>query len=161
MARIEVTTLIRRPPEDILRYLADFRNHVEFLPAACFRNLSFPDAGQPAREVRLEVQLLGRWWPITLAQSGETAGRELIQASSPPVVLRTTWSTSPMKADRRGPRTAVKLSVDYDLPGGPLGRIMDALLLKREALKIYDRVIRQLPIALEGPPKSGLKVEEA
>ena len=161
MARIEVTTAIRKTPDEIHRYLADFRNHPAFLPQSHFRSVAPAATGdQPAHQMRLELSLLGRWWALDLTFREEEPGKRLVQGSSAPVAVRTTWSFTPMKADRRGPRTTVKLEVDYELPGGPLGRLVDGLLLRNEVLKVYDRVIRQLPIVLEGPPKSGLKGEE-
>lgn len=180
MAQIEVTTAIRKGPDDILRFLLDFNRLSEYLPSDRFRGFPPPvspsgasgstaasgSAGGsstglvPLTRCGLEMQVLNRWWHLQLDASrvGETPVVRWVSQS--PVPLDIQFSLSPLKADRRGQKTAVRLHVGYALPGGLLGRLMDRVLIEREMLKIWDHVIRQLAIALEGKPKSGLKHED-
>ena len=204
MAQIEVTTAIRKGPDDILRFLLDYNHLGEFLPSDRFRgypvgaaplsaassagatgsgSASSGSAGSgsagsgsagsgstnsgnggasptPLTRCGLEMQVLNRWWHLQLDASRPGEAPVIHWISRSPVSLDIQFSLSPLKADRRGPKTAVRLHVGYSLPGGLLGRLMDRVLIEREMLKIWDQVIRQLAIALEGKPKSGLKHED-
>lgn len=166
MARIDVTAAIRKSPDDILSFLLDLGRLHEYLPAERFRGLppaTAKDAAssQPAlTRCTLDMQVLNRWWGLELNASRPGTGLEVHWNSQRPVALDVRFSLSPLKADRRGPRTALRLHVGYELPGGLLGKVVDRILIEREMLKIWDQVIRQLVIALEGKPKSGLKHED-
>jgi len=161
MGQIEVTAAVRRTPDAIFDFLVDFRSHETFFPSERFRYFQHDgDDDRVATSLKAEVYLMRRWWEIELRNQSQDKPTLLSQASTRPVSLEMTWGLTALKADRRGPRTAVKLSVRYVLPGGRLGRLANRLLLQGEALKVFDHVIRNLPLALEGgPPKSGLKKE--
>ncbi len=159
MAHIELSASIRRSVEEIAAFLTDFRNHPEFLPKERFRRFEFGD-GSKADSFSAEIHLLGRWFPVTWTNAGSPESGCIVQEGRGRFAVKTTWRMDPLRPDRRGPRTAVRLDVEYKPPGGPLGRLLDIAVLRSEMLKLYDQIMRRLPIVLEGPPKSGLKLEE-
>lgn len=161
MSQIEVTAAIRRSAEDIATYLSDARSLPAYLPEDRFRAVVPEPSGEgPAPRCRLELHLLKRWWPLLLERSAPPNAQTVQFHAAAPLALTLSFGLSPMKADRRGPRTAVRLSVAYSLPGGLVGKLLDGLLIEREMLKTWDLVMRRLPIVLEGPPKSGLKSDD-
>lgn len=161
MSQIEVTAAIRRSAEDIATYLSDARSLKAFLPEDRFRNVvPEPSGDGPTPRCRLEIHLLRRWWPLLLERTTSADAHTVQLHASAPLALTLNFGLTPMKADRRGPRTAVRLNVTYSLPGGLMGKLLDGLLIEREMLKTWDLVMRRLPIVLEGPPKSGLKSDE-
>lgn len=154
MAQIEMTTGIRKKAEDVCQYLENPQRLTHYLPSERLR------LEQDTAPLRVGVRLLGQWTSLSWSLDQVDPGKKVVWQGEGMAHLRLTYTITPQKSDRRGHRCSVRLELDYHLPGGPLGKLLDKLRVEREMTLIGDAIIRALPIALEGPPRSGLKHEE-
>lgn len=154
MARIEMTTGIRKKAEEVSQYLETPQNMSHYL---CSERLRLDHTSPP---LRLGLRLLGQWTSLSWSLTKVEPGKEVVWHGEGTATLTMRYTLTAQKSDRRGHRCSVRLELDYHLPGGPLGKLLEKLRVEREMTAIGDAIIRALPIALEGPPRSGLKHEE-
>lgn len=154
MSRIELTTAVRKGAEECQEFLTRPESYAQFLPTDGFEGVQ---SVSPSA-LSFQWRILGRWWPTQLHfQPVQGAGPIVMKSQGAPFPFTWTWTLKPMKTDRRGARTEVHLAVDYDPPGGALGRLAAGVLLERGLIRLYDPALRNLPEVLGVKLRSGLR----
>ena len=154
MPRIELTTAVRKGSEECVSFLTQPENYARFLPADGFQGVQ----GSGESALVFQWRILGRWWPTRLDLVQDSGNATIVMRSTaPPFPFTWTWTLKSMKTDRRGARTEVHLAVDYEPPGGVLGRLAAGVLLERGLIRLYDPALRSLPEVLGIKLRSGLR----
>ncbi len=123
MARYRTTIQLKKSPEEVFEYLADFANAREWDPGVVEgENLTGQPLGPDSR-FRLVARFLGRRVPLEYRISTfEPPRRVVFQADQAAVC-----STDEIRVAAVGGGTSVTYDADLRLKG-PLGRLMDPLL---------------------------------
>lgn len=143
------STVVSCPPERVYGVLAD----VERLPE--FSDMTVAVHNGPGRPVQVGdrfeqvVKLLGR----------DLESEWHVRALQPPTLLRFEGSAPPgvratlvERLNPEGDGTRVELDIDYTLPLGILGRVVDAVYLRRKNEQQADEILAKLKSLCEAGP---------
>ena len=145
MARIERSIEIEAPVEKAFAFVTEWQNMSRFMERTSdWRPASEKTRGDGVR-VAHRQQGLGREFAYECETSDfvENAGFTLTSFKGPKA--RSQWSF-----ERLDDGTKVTLIAEYDVPVPMLGGILDALLVKRMAERMFARSLQNLKGLLEG-----------
>ena len=167
MNRVEVSTVVRLPPEEVFEFLLEFRGYASY--SEYLRSVrQFGDGG-----VGTEYALRFEWWKLSY-----TARSEVTAVERPDrIEWRLTkeldaaghWLVEPVETDGEGPDTEVTFVAEY-APGSADEGIVDlprfvslGWVVERIKPKIRDeaeRVVRRVVADLEGEERDvSLRIE--
>ena len=142
MTRIMESVEIAAMPTMVARYLWDANNIPNYLPASYVEIL---ETGENRVKVRHDFTAGGRILDLVCVQEMVEQNRKIRFRAEEGMVLGGSWLLQDL-------REKVKLTyvVDYELPGGILGKVMGALKMKKEMRKICGEALQKLKAHLEG-----------
>ena len=129
--------LVGRPVDEVFAFFSDANNLEAITPRQLNFRILTPDPIRLAAGVRIDYQLTLYGVPLKWAT--------LIESWEPPHEFVDVQLRGPYRAWRHthhfvaeGAGTRIVDDVDYELPLGPLGRLVDALWTRREVARIFS-----------------------
>ncbi len=147
MTRIEKTIDIDRSPEEVFEVLSDL-DRLPYWATVVVENHDTPDkplsVGDTFRQtVRVAGQNLETDWKVTEVERPKRVAYEASASGGGQLTMRQMVSA-------RGGGRSVELKIDYELPGGFLGELLDRAYVERRNEREAEHSLSNLKELLEG-----------
>src|SRR4051795_1581571 len=143
MAIVQRNVQIKASPQEAMALLSDASRWPEWYPGMTELNIAapFPEEGG---KVAFKVKSVGMSMPITETVLDYQPGKLQLLQMEGMLSGRARWELTP-----EGDGTRLTTTFDYALPGGVLGRVADALMVKRMNGKTLEEALNNFKALVE------------
>jgi len=143
MAIVQRKVQIKASPQQTMTMLSDARRWPDWYPGMTQVNVvaPFPDVGG---KVSFKVKSAGVSMPLTETVVEYQADKLQALLMEGMLTGHARWELIPV-----GDETRLTTTFDYELPGGPFGRIADALVAKRLNAKTLEQALQNFKALME------------
>lgn len=145
MTRIERSVEISRPPEEVFDLLRDARSLIRWV-TVLREARDAPERLTTGDAFEQSIRILGSRVESTWTASNVDEPRAIRYEATARVEIPITMVQTIRPTDGGA---AVDLEVEYDLPGGLAGELLDRAFVRRRAVRDADRSLRRLKALLE------------
>lgn len=142
MAHFEYSSVIAASPDKLFEYYTEFSNLPQIMPQSYKVELTGPIRKKtPGSEIDLKVSKLGVYVPMELVVEENIPSKMFkVRQSQGPFSL---WVHT-MKFEDHGKGCLLREIVEYDLPYGIFGKLLEDLLVTRELESVFEFRHRRL-----------------
>lgn len=144
MPRVHKEIRINAPPDAVFRLTDDPEAFPRFSPNISEVSEIHRSEGRVGDTFRATYSMLGLRMPVTFTYAEYQPGQRLAARFEGPFSGR---MATTLKA--RGSETDVSLDLDYELPGGALGKAMNRVLVERMQEKQAEHLLENMKLLAE------------
>ena len=142
MTRITAFKVIGVPPAQVSRYVSDANNLPSYLPVS---HVEILETNETRTKARHDFTAAGRKMELVCVVETTEQGRRVRFQAVEGLKLEGTWFLEETKDG-----TKVTYAVEYEPPGGLLGKVLDRLRMRKEMTRITTEGLEKLKELLEG-----------